>query len=53
MATAINNNNINVKDVQEVIELISKLDEEQKKMVLAALRGAVLIAEADSEKKGA
>ena len=37
-------------DVQELISLIEKLNPEQKKTVLATLRGAVLIA--DSEKKG-
>lgn len=43
---------INVRDVQEVIDLVSRLDIEQKKMVLAALRGAVLIADIDSKKEG-
>jgi F0F1-type ATP synthase beta subunit len=39
------------KDLQEMITLIDKLNPEQKKIVLATLRGAVLIADAD--KKGA
>jgi hypothetical protein len=39
------------KDLQEVIALIGRLNPEQKKIVLANLRGAVLIADAD--KKGA
>lgn len=39
-------NKINVSDVQEVIQLISKLDDEKKKIALAALRGAVLVSEA-------
>jgi hypothetical protein len=41
---------VEVSDVQEVISLISKLDDNQKQIVLASLRGAVLIA--DSEKRG-
>jgi hypothetical protein len=41
---------VEVDDVQEVISLISKLDGNQKQIVLASLRGAVLIA--DSEKRG-
>jgi hypothetical protein len=40
-----------IKDIQEMITLIDKLDSDQKKIVLASLRGAVLIA--DSDKKGA
>ncbi len=42
---------INVKDVQEIIDLISNLDDEQKKLVLAALRGAVLIADTDKKEE--
>lgn len=38
------------KDMQEIIQLISKLDTEQKKTVLASLRGAVLIADCEKEK---
>jgi len=45
------NENINIKDVQEVISLIGKLNDKQKEIVLATLRGAVMIA--DSDKKGA
>ena len=37
------------KEVQEVINLISKLDKEQKKIILATLRGAVLIADCEKE----
>ncbi|MFA5714980.1 MAG: hypothetical protein WC998_04535 [Candidatus Paceibacterota bacterium] len=46
-----NSENINIKDVQEVISLIGKLNDKQKELVLATLRGAVMIA--DSGKKGA
>jgi hypothetical protein len=42
---------IDLDDVNEVISLLSKLDENQKQIVLASMRGAVLIA--DAEKKGA
>jgi hypothetical protein len=42
---------IDLNDVNEVISLLSRLDEKQKQIVLASVRGAVLIA--DSEKKGA
>jgi hypothetical protein len=45
------NDSINIKDVQEVISLIGKLNDKQKEIVLATLRGAVMIA--DSNKKGA
>lgn len=45
------NATVNVKDVQEVLSLISKLDEKEKELVLATLRGAVMIA--DSNKKEA
>jgi len=45
------NESINLKDIQEVISLIGKLNDKQKEIVLATLRGAVLIA--DSDKKGA
>lgn len=37
------------KDVREVLSLISKLNDKQKEIVLATLRGAVLIADADRE----
>ena len=36
---------VNVDDVQEVLSLISKLSDKQKEIVLATLRGAVLIAD--------
>jgi hypothetical protein len=39
--------NINITDIKEVLDLISKLTDEQKKTVLDALRGAVLIAESN------
>lgn len=42
-----------LEDVQEMVDLVQKLDKEQKKIALAALRGAVLIADAEAEKKGA
>lgn len=45
------NESINLKDIQEVISLIGKLNDKQKEIVLATLRGAVLIA--DSNNKGA
>lgn len=35
--------------MQEVINLIKKLDADQKKIILATLRGAVLIAECEKE----
>lgn len=41
------NDSINIKDVQEVIALIGKLNDKQKEIVLATLRGAVLIADAE------
>lgn len=41
---------VDLNDVQEIISLLSKLDENQKQIVLASFRGAVLIA--DTEKKG-
>jgi len=42
---------VDLNDIQEIISLIGKLDENQKQIILASLRGAVIIA--DSEKKGA
>lgn len=45
------NDSINIRDVQEVISLIGKLNDKQKETVLATLRGAVMIV--DSDKKGA
>lgn len=41
---------INQEEFQEFIGIIGKLNDEQKKIVLATLRGAVLIA--DIEKDG-
>jgi hypothetical protein len=49
MITKNENDNLNIKDLQEVIVLIGKLNPKQKEIVLATLRGAVLIA--DSEAK--
>lgn len=42
---------VDLNDIQEIISLLSKLTEGQKQIVLASLRGAVLIA--DSDQKGA
>ena len=45
------NDSASLDDVKEFVALINKLNEKQKEIVLATLRGAVLIA--DSEKIGA
>lgn len=42
---------VDLDDIQEVISMLGKLNENQKQIVLASMRGAVLIA--DAEKKGA
>lgn len=39
------------EDINEVLNLISKLNPSQKELVLAALRGAVLIAESNGGKQ--
>ena len=36
-------------EIQEIIELISRLNPEQKRIVLATLRGAVTIAECEGD----
>lgn len=36
-------------ELQEIKDLVSKLNPEQKKIVLATVKGAVLIAECDKE----
>lgn len=36
-----------IEDLQEMKELIGKLDPEQKKIVLATVKGAVLMAECE------
>lgn len=41
----VRNETIEVKELQELISLISRLDPEQKKTVLATIRGAVLMAD--------
>lgn len=45
------NNSIDVKDAQEILEIIGKLDPWEKQIALATLRGAVLMSECN--KKGA
>lgn len=53
-AKIVQNVTVNINDIQELLSLISKLNDEQKKLILATLRGAVLIADAENaEKKGA
>jgi hypothetical protein len=53
MTEKISNNTVSVdlNDIQEIISMLSKLDEKQKQIILASLRGAVLIA--DTNKKEA
>lgn len=39
------NSSIDVKDAQEILEIIGKLDPWQKQLALATLRGAALMSE--------
>lgn len=41
---------VDLDDIQEIISMLGKLNENQKQIILASMRGAVLIA--DSEQKG-
>lgn len=50
-STVSNTVSVDLNDIQEVISMLGKLNENQKQIVLASMRGAVLIA--DSEQKGA
>ncbi|MFA5305961.1 MAG: hypothetical protein WC365_00790 [Candidatus Babeliales bacterium] len=45
------NDSINIRDFQEVISLIGKLNDKQKELVLATLRGAVMIADSNTREE--